>query len=480
MSRHSVLGSLAFMMCVAAACADAGAPTAGSSAAASGAGAKPSASADAEGPAATVDEAAVKKLVEAWVAAQNQGDFAAYQKLYAEKLEGIKRAGQRTWRFDRKGFLADRERMFRKPMTVEAKDVSVRPSAVSAVVELKQRFKQDKFEDEGPKRLVVVLENGALKIAREEMLSSTLASGGSGAQNQPVRFVLGDAGKSYVFIGDGDASWASGPAKMLSAGLAGADFAAMRSAEKAPASAKSWKSRAISLYDGAGKSCEATIVELHLIAAGTPHFGEVQMWDGAVMNGKPTQPVLGEAARATAVFGMARPYLVGELDVPDGCAPALAIESKAPPKFFATTQVGANDAAAQAAQDAFRKLASYQDAQSRFAKDFQGKGDWTKTVTLRGYEGHSRRFISVSAEELAGCADFNASANALFEVTGASKVVLVAEGAGVPDTVFDSDGDGKVEITVGNRNGGVSYLVQSGSEMTAASSLDFPYNDCPC
>ena len=50
----------------------------------------------------------VQAVIDAWLAAQNGGDFAAYQALYADKMEGVKRVGPRTWRFDRKGWLADR------------------------------------------------------------------------------------------------------------------------------------------------------------------------------------------------------------------------------------------------------------------------------------------------------------------------------------------------------------------------------------
>ena len=80
---------------------------------------------------------------------------------------------------------------------------------------------------------------------------------------------------------------------------------------------------------------------------------------------------------------------------------------------------------------------------------------------------------------LAGCAEFNASVTAIFEITGASKAVLVAEGVGTPHAVFDSDGDGKVELVVDER-GGIRYLVQSGSEMTAAATIELPFNDCGC
>ncbi|MBI4956908.1 MAG: hypothetical protein HY908_33135 [Myxococcales bacterium] len=106
----------------------------------------------------TVDEAGAKKLVDAWLAAQNSGDFAAYEALYAPKLEGIKRVGARSWRFDRAGWLADRKRMFKHPMTVGAKDIAVRGSSIAATVDLVQTFSQGKFKDEGPKHLVLVKE----------------------------------------------------------------------------------------------------------------------------------------------------------------------------------------------------------------------------------------------------------------------------------------------------------------------------------
>ena len=107
---------------------------------------------NAEGPEVRV---AVDKLLAAWLAAQNAGDFAAYQGLYAEKMEGVKRVGPRTWRFDRKGWLADRERMFKRPMTVAARDVQISGSAQTPTIELVQTFKQGTFSDEGPKRMVL-------------------------------------------------------------------------------------------------------------------------------------------------------------------------------------------------------------------------------------------------------------------------------------------------------------------------------------
>jgi hypothetical protein len=482
MSLRFALAPLALVIATSIACGDAGAPASGSSKpAASGATAAPSGSAAAEPAIVTLDDAAVKKLVDEWLAAQNKGDFAGYQKLYAQKLEGIKRAGEKTWRFDKKGFLADRERMFKKPMTVEAKDVTVHASAVSAVVDFKQRFKQDKFEDEGPKRLVVVKEDGGLRIAREEMLHSVLASGGAAAA-RPFRFVLTVEGKPYVVIQQGDASWASGAAALpMTRRDKHPDFLAVRPAGKAPASAQAWKGRALDLYEASGRKCEATVKDLALIGGGTPHFGEVQAWDGAPENGKPTMPVLSPARRAEHVFGMGKPYLVASIDLPADCKPAFALEPKTP-KLFKPIDLAADDAGARAAREAFKKLGAYQDAQKSFVTDFQGKGDWAKSIELQGFEDGSRRFIAVRARELTGCADFAANVSALFEVTTGSKVVLVAEGIGKPSAVFDSDGDGKIELlaTVDGDDGVGMYRVVSGGEIVATEFLDFPYNDCPC
>ena len=62
--------------------------------------------------------------------------------------------------------------MFQKPMSVEARDVQIRATSTSAAIDFTQQWKSGKFEDVGPKRLLVVREAGKLKIAQEEMLRS--------------------------------------------------------------------------------------------------------------------------------------------------------------------------------------------------------------------------------------------------------------------------------------------------------------------
>ena len=77
---------------------------------------------------ASVDPAPAQALVRAWLNAQNQGDFAAYSGLYAERMTGIKRSGPRMRQFNRASWLQDRERMFKKAMQVSVDDLSVIPA----------------------------------------------------------------------------------------------------------------------------------------------------------------------------------------------------------------------------------------------------------------------------------------------------------------------------------------------------------------
>jgi hypothetical protein len=57
-------------------------------------------------------ESDARALLASWEAAQNAGDFAAYERLYAKRFTGVKRSGPRTRSFARAGWLEDRKRMF--------------------------------------------------------------------------------------------------------------------------------------------------------------------------------------------------------------------------------------------------------------------------------------------------------------------------------------------------------------------------------
>ena len=91
-------------------------------------------------PVAELVPAEVRAVIDAWLRAQNEGDFAAYERLYAPRFTGIRRSGPRERRFDRAGWIADRQAMFRASMQVATRDVTVDPGAGVAMVRLTQEF----------------------------------------------------------------------------------------------------------------------------------------------------------------------------------------------------------------------------------------------------------------------------------------------------------------------------------------------------
>lgn len=424
---------------------------------------------------AAPDRAEVQAAVDAWLAAQSGGDFAAYQALYADKLEGVKRVGGRTWRFDRKGWMADRERMFKRPMTVTARDLEVSGSARTPVVTLVQSFQQGKFADQGPKRLVFTRVGGALRIAREEMLHSTVA-GAAAADTGNALLTLTLGATSYAVLPDQpEPSWASGKLEGPFTGGDGAHFA-LRAAEKAPMAA-SWKSRTLAVYSASGRRCEAAIGRLVLLAGGTPHFGEVQAWDG-----QDGAPVLSRSQRARAIYELAPPVLAAELTLDPGCAPVLATDAGAKPIMYTAT---AAPSEAAAAVSAFRQLPGYRALQAEFTGTYGGKGEWAATPQTTVLESGSQRVVVVWAKQGAGCGDFYGALTAVYAVGAGLRLRLLTsdeQGFFEPRLVLDLDGDGLPEI-VGTPDdfSTLSAIYRwSAAGYSATRSLAFPFNDCGC
>jgi len=123
----------------------------------------------------------VEALVASWIAAQNTGAFDAYAALYADPFAGVRRTGKKTVRLDRAGWLADRKKMFARPMVVEADHVVIVPMVGRATVTFEQTWSSGKFRDVGPKVITVVEASGGLRIASEEMLASRIMPSQSGA-----------------------------------------------------------------------------------------------------------------------------------------------------------------------------------------------------------------------------------------------------------------------------------------------------------
>src|SRR5688572_14715365 len=96
----------------------------------------------------------VKTLVADWLKAQNDGSFAAYEKLYAKRFTGVRRSGPRTVKMDRAAWMKDRGRMFQKKMTVSIDGLKVRSAASLARVTFVQTWESGNYKDTGEKQLV--------------------------------------------------------------------------------------------------------------------------------------------------------------------------------------------------------------------------------------------------------------------------------------------------------------------------------------
>lgn len=119
-------------------------------------------------------EAEARVALDGWLLAQNNGDFAAYEAMYATPFRGVKRVGAKTEEFDREGWLADRKRMFGKPMKVTADAVSIRLNDNGASVRFIQTWSSGDYKDTGPKELVLERTDNGLRISSEVMLRSTI------------------------------------------------------------------------------------------------------------------------------------------------------------------------------------------------------------------------------------------------------------------------------------------------------------------
>lgn len=74
-------------------------------------------------------ESEATALLEAWLSAQNAGDFAAYEKLYAANFTGTKRVDNKSSKFGRTRWMADRRKMFK--VETEGIHLTVRTASVT-------------------------------------------------------------------------------------------------------------------------------------------------------------------------------------------------------------------------------------------------------------------------------------------------------------------------------------------------------------
>ncbi len=452
-----------------------------------------------------VREKDAQAVLDRWLRAQNGGDFESYRALYADRFQGIKRAGARVRRFDRKGWLNDRKAMFARPMTVTIADVTMQTTCCTASVRFAQKWSSTTFQDQGTKELLLVPGSAGLKIGREEMLVSNVARSGKAVDldARDIRLVV-HAKHSYVVLATAGAD-VSGDGQILLDGEFDRGVVTARqliNEERLPPEIKNVKGMAVSLYGKIGVVCSAKLGETFLLRRFTPHFGAVQHWTGvdpgapddhqaaALPLEKITQDVWDEGS-AGALYAAEIAQSQGD------CSKALwAREADRPePEVFhpeaPSTALKTQLETAVRALPAYRKIA----ATHAIARATEEKGPWEYDDGAEPeyliWKGTNRTLASVRFYVSGDCGgDFDGSLWTLFEIRGDRLLLLnKPDGNDEPSPFFiqgivDANQDGMPELlggdwqnTRGESNG---MLRLGGNGYEVVRSYYPPFHDCGC
>jgi hypothetical protein len=430
--------------------------------------------------AAALSRDGVRLLLDGWLAAQNAGDFAAYERLYAERFAGVRRSGPRTASFDRKGWMRERKDMFGRSMHVEASQVELSVTPQVARITLQQAWSSGDYRDVGPKQMVVVATAGGPRIAREEMLSSRLAG-------PAVRAAAGDlkllSAEGVILDTNPQAAWAMGPARP---GFR--ENVALRAVDETrlPAELRAWKGRRLRALRAGGASCEAMVSGFEVRAEVVPHFGSVQSWHGEL-----GQPPRGPAEIAEQVWEMASVggrSLVGRLASPCDGVWALDAARKTPP---VAVPEPADPKVSEQALRALHALPAYAEIQQDFMRTAEApRGRW---------EDYAEHDAVITAFRLAGklalvhafvragngCGDFEGVLTAVYTVRKGTQAELEYVGPGSalrPTSAFELDGDFSIRVLFGNARDSEGaqlwHRTSSGSSLETLFSV--PFLDCGC
>jgi hypothetical protein len=422
----------------------------------------------------------VKTLLDAWLKAQNDGDFNAYEKLYAQRFTGIRRSGPRTVEMDRAGWMKDRGRMFRKKMTVTAADVKVKAARQMAQVVFTQTWESGTYKDTGPKQLVIIREGAAPRISQEELLRSDLDK-----SRAPVRLKDSEV-EPFVWVVEGgvvlredpDETWTRGATELE----LGSPTVTRRKVDKKalPPEIAGWQGKKVRAFDDKGRQvCESAVNGFRVVGRVYEHFGVHQEW-----NEKSKKEAADEA------WGMTAKLLVGDLD--PGCAKAMwarpaGLEPVEPVAF-----ADADATVADQATKAFRKLAAYKTIQKEWLASEDGskkKGNWgePKVLTVKTtLGGKPIVLVSAHASEWESCSGFSGQLWALWELKNGKLILRNEPGTSaiVPESAADVDGDGNAEILFKgelNEFGGDRGLMRAtDGKWGSPESLKIPFLDCPC
>jgi len=409
----------------------------------------PSASA-ARGSGTSFDEARAKNLVERWLKAQNEHDFAGYSALYAARFSGTKRVGNYSQRFDRAGWLRDRQPMFRDGVIVHASDLRFSGAAGAVRAVFTQDFVAPGFHDTGQKELFLAPSSGDFQIAREEMLVSHVAESAPVTDSAVLAFH-----RDGPVVDRTISSSIPGVPRLLPRGPSEPFEVALSIAPTALNEAtRAWLGRSITAYGKDGATCQGTVTRFEVRVEAEPHFGMRRAWAGEDGAQKASPREI-----ARAIWAIARDderFVVAVLDRP--CKGVWATTH--PTTFTAATAPAAP--LRSAVLSAFKTLPAYRELQARFVQESSNpKQAWENVdgeldvIELR--PSSESALLVVSARGGAGCGGFGGNLSAIWKVTEANgRPIFTLRGVFKDATdmlkvrgAIDQNGDGSFELLGG-------------------------------
>lgn len=411
-----------------------------------------------------MNEVSARALLDAWLSAQNEGNFERYSALFADPFQGVKRADDRVYRFGRAAWLENRARMFQRPMSVTLSDVTVRATATTATIRFTQRWSSATFEDVGPKEIVLVVQDGELRIAREEMLESERER----PQLESGLFMLAIRHTNlYAVLAAQTDEVGSGAPALLP--RESEPVAAWR----ASADEDGILGREVRVFTAAGTHCDGTLGPPRLMRRVVPHFGSVQAWNGE--EGAPYP----DAQIAEDIWTMSAEKTLRVAEV-QGCSEGLWVAAReASPQFY-TPSAGGGDAAGRA----FQGLPDWRDLQETWSDEFDGDGPWDAApgpapTAFQTWTHQGLRIVTVEGRGGAGCVEFYGRLSGIFDLEG-DRAVSRTNGDSSMEldflSVVDIDTDGTPEIVV--KDG----LLRRNASGAYERVIDItpPFLDCDC
>lgn len=451
-------------------------------------------------PAPLVSEAEARALLERWQSSQNARDFTHYSNLYAEKFRGVKRVAAQSTRFDREGWLEDRQGMFKRPMRVELSDVKFSVTCCTATVRFTQTWSSGTFQDRGTKELLIVPTKDGPRIAIEEMLESQVAREGQVADFDAgdLRFVVHLDGPYLVLAHEADDDIAKGPPEVVGKG-----FSTRRPVieSKLPKEVLAAQALSYGLYAETGLACQARLGEVFLLRRVVPHFGTVMRWSGQV-DYEPKIEALSPAELGQAAWDEAQggTMLVAKVIDPESkCAKALwaRADDRPQPQVFnlepITSELKDRLEKKVHARSDYKSLSRvYQeyvaDGKTTPAKSWEF--DQGSEPEYQSWRSKDRQLVSYQASVGSGCGDFTVGFWVIYEVQG-NELRLLTDGQEqeVPrqfwiDAIVDLNGDGLIEALGGDWQGvaGEASALMRGTPagMRLVRDVYPPFLDCGC